>query len=186
MSLELASVGQVDVAIAYGGAFYALVDAQQLGLRVEPTALPAFISYGRAIKQEVEKVHTPVHPLEPDLGGIYGVIFAETREELTASHPRWDANVTIFADGEVDRSPCGSGTSARLALLDRSGELPRGSSLMHESVIGTRFEARVVGEAEVAGIPAVVTEVEGSAYRTGEHRFLLDPRDPLPTGFLIR
>ena len=116
-----------------------------------------------------------MHPLQPELRGIYGVIFTEGNR-----------NVTVFADGEVDRSPCGSGTSARLALLDRSGELPRGSILMHESIIGTRFSAQVVGETEVARIPAVITEVEGSAYRTGDHHFVLDPRDPLHTGFLVR
>ena len=92
----------------------------------------------------------------------------------------------MFADGEVDRSPCGSGTSARLALLDRNGQLPRGDELVHRSIVDTEFRARVVGDAEVAGIPAVVTEVEGSAYRTGEHVFTLDPADPLPAGFLLR
>jgi proline racemase len=95
-------------------------------------------------------------------------------------------NVTVFADGEVDRSPCGSGTSARLALLERAGELPRGQELVHEGILGTEFRARVVDDAEVAGRAAVVTEVEGSAYRTGAHEFTLDPRDPLGDGFLLR
>ena len=94
--------------------------------------------------------------------------------------------MTIFADGEVDRSPCGSGTSARLALLDRSGALPRGAELRHRSIVGSEFSARVVGDAEVEGRPAVVTEVEGSAYPTGRHEFVLDPGDPLGTGFLLR
>jgi proline racemase len=92
----------------------------------------------------------------------------------------------VFADGEVDRSPCGSGTSARLALLDREGRLPRGEELRHLSIVGSEFRARVVDDAEVAGIPAVVTEVEGSAFRTGEHVFTLDPDDPLGEGFLLR
>jgi proline racemase len=95
-------------------------------------------------------------------------------------------NVTVFADGEVDRSPCGSGTSARLALLAAEGELARGEELIHRSIIGTEFRARVVGEAEVAGLPAVLTEVEGSAHYTGRHEFALDPSDPLPDGFLLR
>jgi proline racemase len=92
----------------------------------------------------------------------------------------------VFADGEVDRSPCGSGTSARLALLDAAGELARGDELVHRSVIGTEFRARVAGDAEVAGLPAVITEVEGSAHFTGRHEFALDPSDPLPDGFLLR
>ena len=95
-------------------------------------------------------------------------------------------NVTVFADGEVDRSPCGSGTSARLALLDRAGRLRAARSFSTCSIVDTEFRGRVVGDAEVAGIPAVVTEVEGSAYRTGEHVFTLDPEDPLPEGFLLR
>jgi proline racemase len=94
--------------------------------------------------------------------------------------------VTVFADGEVDRSPCGSGTSARLALLDKDGSLPPGETLVHESVIGTTFEARVTGETQVGDFPAVVTEVEGSAHLTGFHQFVLEPSDPLGTGFLLR
>jgi proline racemase len=94
--------------------------------------------------------------------------------------------VTVFADGEVDRSPCGSGTSARLALLDADGRLPRGERLRHLSVVGSEFTGRVVAAAEVAGRPAVVTEVEGSAFRTGRAVFELDPDDPLGDGFLLR
>jgi proline racemase len=100
--------------------------------------------------------------------------------------PLVQRNVTVFADGEVDRSPCGSGTSARLALLHRAGRLAVGDELRHLSVVDTEFRARIVAETDVAGIPAVVTEVEGSAFRTGSHVFELDPLDPLGTGFLLR
>ena len=111
---------------------------------------------------------------------VYGVIFWQREGDNV------QRNVTVFADGEVDRSPCGSGTSARLALLDASGELPRGDELRHLSIVGTEFRGRVVGDADVAGKPAVITEVEGSAYRTGEHRFVLEDADELGTGFLLR
>ena len=90
--------------------------------------------------------------------------------------------MTVFADGEVDRSPCGSGTSARVALLHADGRLPAGRVLRHDSLIGTTFSARVVGQVE----EGVVSEVEGMAYKTGEHRFTLDPRDPLGAGFVLR
>ncbi|MCZ7589447.1 MAG: proline racemase family protein [Gaiella sp.] len=100
--------------------------------------------------------------------------------------PLTQRNVTVFADGEVDRSPCGSGTSARLALLDAEGRLPRGEALRHLSIVGSEFTGRVVGDAEVAGLPAVITEVEGSAFRTGSAEFELDPSDPLGEGFLLR
>jgi proline racemase len=165
------------VDVAFGGAFYASVEE-----RVDPAELPRLIELGRELKRAIEAEHEVVHPVEPELRDVYGVIFWQ-REQ---GEPLAQRNVTVFADGEVDRSPCGSGTSARLALLDRSGALPRGEELRHLSIVGSEFRARVVGDADVAGIPAVVTEVEGSAYRTGEHVFQLDPDDPLGEGFLLR
>jgi proline racemase len=170
----------LSVDVAFGGAFYASVESP---LPVRKESLGQLIELGRVVKRDLAAERTFVHPLEPELGDIYGVIFFERIESEPVLRQR---NVTIFADGEVDRSPCGSGTSARLALLDADGELPRGAELVHESIVGTEFTARVVGDAKVAELPAVITEVEGSAYRTGEHEFVLDPADPLRTGFLLR
>lgn len=170
--------------VSFGGAFYANVDASALGLTVEPKNIERFISLGRAIKAKIEKANEIVHPIEPELKGIYGVIFFERLgDEDGHLHQR---NVTIFADGEVDRSPCGSGTSARLAVLDASGELARGKNLVHDGIVGTRFSSQVVGQARVGDRPAVITEVEGSAFLTGYHHFVLDPSDPIGTGFLLR
>jgi proline racemase len=166
--------------VAFGGAFYASVLAR---IPVLPGALTRFIELGRRIKEELESRQEFVHPLEPELRDIYGVIFWQPEED---GPPLVQRNVTVFADGEVDRSPCGSGTSARLALLDARGELTRGQELRHLSVIGTEFRARVVDDAEVAGLPAVITEIEGSAHLTGRHEFGLDPSDPLPDGFFLR
>jgi proline racemase len=163
------------VDVAFGGAFYGSVEE-----RVSPEELPRLIERGRDLKAALEAEHEIVHPLEPELRDVYGVIFWQ-REGTNVQR-----NVTVFADGEVDRSPCGSGTSARLALLDASNELPRGEELRHLSIVDGEFRARVVGDAEVAGRPAVVTEVEGSAHRTGEHRFVLEDGDELGTGFLLR
>jgi len=165
------------VDLAFGGAFYASLEE-----RVEPRELPRLIELGRELKRALEEREEIVHPLEPELRGVYGVIFWQREGQ----RPLTQRNVTVFADGEVDRSPCGSGTSARLALLHRSGELLLGEELRHLSIVGSEFRARVVGEDEVAGLPAVVTEVEGAAYRTGEHSFALDPDDPLGEGFLLR
>jgi proline racemase len=170
-------IGEHAVDVAFGGAFYTSVEE-----RVEPRELPRLIELGRELKRSIEEWQEIVHPLEAELRDVYGVIFWQEEGE----DPLTQRNVTVFADGEVDRSPCGSGTSARLALLDRSGRLPRGEELRHLGIVGSEFRARVVDEAEVAGIPAVVTEVEGSAYRTGEHVFTLDPADPLGEGFLLR
>jgi proline racemase len=164
-----------EAAVAFGGAFYAIVSADRFELPVEPAFVPRFIELGRSIKLAIEAEHAIRHPIQPQLEGIYGVIFTQANR-----------NITVFADGEIDRSPCGSGTSARLALLHRRGELQRGATFMHESVIGTRFAARVVGEDRVGDFPAVITEVEGSAHLTGYHQFVLTADDPLGTGFLIR
>ncbi|HEY0494039.1 MAG TPA: proline racemase family protein [Candidatus Dormibacteraeota bacterium] len=166
---------QIQVAVAYGGAFYAIVPADTFEIPVEPAYLPRLIDLGREIKAAVEAAREVVHPLNPDLRDVYGVIFTQGNR-----------NVTVFADGEVDRSPCGSGTSARLALMDQRGELPRGTPLMHESIVGTRFAGRVVGDDRVGEFPAVITEVEGSAYFTGTHQFALMQEDPIGTGFLLR
>ena len=170
-------VGGRGVDLAFGGAFYASLEE-----RVEPAELPRLVELGRELKAVIEAEHEVVHPLEPELRDVYGVIFWQEEGD----DPLTQRNVTVFADGEVDRSPCGSGTSARLALLDRAGRLPRGDELRHLSIVGSEFRGRVVGDDEVAGIPAVVTEVEGSAFRTGEHVFALDPEDPLGEGFLLR
>ena len=166
---------RTEVAVAYGGAFYAIVPADRFELPIVPAFVSRFIELGREIKAAIEAERDIVHPLEQELAGIYGVMFTSKNR-----------NVTVFADGEVDRSPCGSGTSARLALLDQRGELARGTMLMHESIIGSRFASRVVGEARVGEYPAVITEIEGSAHLTGYHQFVLEADDPIGLGFLIR
>jgi proline racemase len=164
------------VDVAYGGAIYASVPAARFGLRVVPEDLGRLIAAGREVKLALQGTDVARHPTDDRLSGIYGTILYE---ELADLHQR---NVTIFADGEVDRSPCGSGTSARCALLADDGALHEGQVLRHDSIIGTTFGARLVGGTE-AGL---ITEVEGMAYRTGEHRFVLDPRDPLGAGFVLR
>lgn len=178
--------GPVPADIAYGGAFYASVPAERVGARVRPADLPRLIAAGREIKAALEARGAAVHPADPRLSGIYGVTFYEEFPAPEAGR-LYQRSCTVFADGEVDRSPCGSGTSARLALLAEQGRLPGDSALLHESVVGTRFVGRVIGPATVAGRDAsYLTEVEGGAFRTGEHRFVLDPADPLGEGFTLR
>jgi len=180
------TLGPIAVDVAYGGAFYGSVDVRELRLEVSRASLPELIALQRELRPALDAALEPVHPDEPELRGIYGIIFwqAEPPEEGADLVQR---NVTVFADGEVDRSPCGSGTSARLALLDLAGELARGSGLRHRSIVDSVFDAKVAADGpSVGGRPSVVTEVAGSAYRTGTHAFELDPRDPLGTGFLLR
>ena len=169
---SLSAAGR-EVDVAFGGAFYASVAD-----RVEPAELPRLIEAGRAIKAELEATHPIVHPDAPELRDVYGVIFWQ--EEGTK--PLTQRNVTVFADGEVDRSPCGSGTSARLALLHDEGRIATGESLRHLGIVGSEFTGRVVEETPAG----VVTEVEGSAHLTGRHEFVLEPDDELGEGFLLR
>ena len=162
-----------EVDVAFGGAFYASLEEQ-----VEPAELPRLIELGRAIKADLEQTHAIVHPDEPELRDVYGVIFWQDE----SAKPLTQRNVTVFADGEVDRSPCGSGTSARLALLHDEGRLATGEPLRHLSIVGSEFTGRVVEETPAG----VVTEIEGSALLTGRHEFVLEPDDELGEGFLLR
>jgi proline racemase/trans-L-3-hydroxyproline dehydratase len=176
--------GEVRVDVAYGGAIYASVPARQLGLAVAPEHVVDLIAAGREVKAALAGTDAARHPGDERLSGIYGTIFYEELGE-TERGPR-QRNVTVFADGEVDRSPCGSGTSARAALLAADGRLGPGRVLRHDSIVGTTFTAEVVERLTAEGRDAVVTEVVGMAYRTGEHRFVLDPRDPIGPGFVMR
>jgi len=171
--------------VAYGGAFYASVEARSLGLSVEPAQLPDLISIGREIKRALADHPSVRHPTDDRLSGCYGTIWYETIE--SSGHHLSQRNVTVFADGEVDRSPCGSGTSSRLAILEQRGLLPSGGHLEHRSIIGTVFQGRILGEAApVAGHRTVSTEIEGQAFLTGRHRFILHPDDDLGYGFQLR
>jgi len=175
------SRGPITVDVAYGGAFYATLEAASVGLGLTRADLPQLIALQRELRPALERSLQVVHPAERDLAGIYGVIFWER------IGPAEQRNIAVFADGEIDRSPCGSGTSARLAVLHDRGELAIGEPFRHRSLVDSAFEAWVVDEGPAVGRHrSVITEVEGSAYRTGESMFSLDPRDPLGTGFLLR
>lgn len=178
------SRGEVRVTVAYGGAFYASLPADQVGRSVAPEHLTDLIALGREITWALNDTGYAVHPTDPRLSGIYGTIwFDDLGDAESQVHQR---NVTIFADGEVDRSPCGSGTSARLAVLAADGRLPPGTRLRHDSIVGSTFTGVVLGSVDVDGRAAVVPQVTGMAYRTGEHTFSVDPHDPLVPGFVLR
>jgi proline racemase/trans-L-3-hydroxyproline dehydratase len=179
------SRGEVAVTVAYGGAIYACVDAAAVGLRVDPAHYQELIALGREVKWALNAGGHAAHPTDPRLGGIYGTILYEDLSGNGA--PVHQRNVTGFADGEVDRSPCGSGTSARLAVLAAQGRVaPGGPTLRHESIVGSVFTGGVVATVEVDGRAAVVPQVTGLAHRTGEHTFVVDPGDPLVPGFVLR
>lgn len=172
---------EVRVDVAYGGAFYAIVDAESVGLAVVRERLPELKAMGMAIARAVERAITVVHPLEPELTGVYGTIF--TGPPSTPDGHL--CNVTVFADHEVDRSPCGTGTCAVLAVLDAMGLAGESEPFVHESILGTTFRARVLERTQVGDLPAIIPELMGAASITGDHTFVVDPHDPLPTGFRL-
>jgi len=176
--------GPVRVDVSYGGAIYASVAAASVGLAVTPGHYDDLIAVGREVKQALDGTSVACHPTDARLSGIYGTILFDEIGQ-TAEGPQ-QRNVTVFADGEVDRSPCGSGTCARVALLAADGALAVGRTLTHDSIIGTRFLSRVIEWTTAEGRAAVICEVEGSAFRTGEHSFVLDDADPVGTGFVLR
>jgi proline racemase len=171
----------VRVDVAFGGAFYAVVDAESVGLAVVRERLGDLKTLGMAIAREVERVITVVHPLEPGLTGVYGTIFTGP-PTVADAHLR---NVTVFADHEVDRSPCGTGTCAVLAVLDAMGLTDDSVPFVHESIIGTTFSARVLSRTTVGDYAAIVPELTGAASITGDHTFVVEPGDVLPEGFRL-
>ncbi|CAN5711248.1 proline racemase family protein [soil metagenome] len=174
--------GALAVQVVYGGAFYALAGAAAAGLEVESGRIKDLIDFGMQVKHAVEARVDARHPHEPDLQGIYGTIITGPPHDSDAD----GRNVTIFADGEVDRSPCGTGTAARLAWLHARGEVEIGQTWVHESITGTAFTGRVLEEAQVAECPAIIPEISGRAFITGMHTFIIEPDDPLAGGFLVR
>jgi trans-L-3-hydroxyproline dehydratase len=179
----LVTVGtrKIPVDIAFGGAFYAIVDAEAAGVPIDGAHLPELRKLGMQIAREVEKLRQVVHPNDAGLTGIYGTIFTAPAH-LPDAHLR---NVTIFADAEVDRSPCGTGTAAVMAVLNDMGLLLDDVPFVHESIVGTTFKGRVADRVTVGERPAIVPEIEGSAWITGEHTFLIDGDDPLRSGFRL-
>jgi proline racemase len=166
--------------VAFGGAFYAIVDSEAAGIPIMPSRLPDLRRAGMQIKENLEASLRIAHPDEPALHGIYGTIFT--------GPPSGEAdlrNVTIFADAEVDRSPCGTGTCAVMAVLSAMGLLGRDHIFTHESIIGTTFRGRVVDDVMVGELPAIVPEISGEAYITGESTFFMDADDPLACGFRL-
>src|SRR6266568_2184450 len=183
VEIEVHAYGRLTVDVAFGGAFYAFIPAAQLGLSVTPEQANQLAAAGDMITKAVNAVLPVKHPLEEDLGFLYGTIFTGPPED-PAHHSR---NVCIFANAEVDRSPTGTGVSARLALHYAKGEITDGQQIIIESILGaaSTFSGRVVGHAQVGPYRAVVPEVGGRAFVTGRHAFVIDPGDELGRGFFL-
>lgn len=163
--------------VVFGGAFYAIVEPSPLPLDREH--LDELRDLGMQIKGEITRAFRVVHPDEPEVEGVYGTIFCGPAKREGASA----RNVTVFADSQIDRSPCGTGTAAVIALRFAQGRLGAGQDFVHEGISNTVFEGRVLGRTRVSEFDAVVTEICGSAYVTGYHTFVVDDDDPLKNGF---
>jgi proline racemase len=184
-----ADYGYLSVDMAFGGAYYGIVDAASLGLRVVPDNASALRRAGAMITDVLRRDHSPSHPTDPDLGFVYGTIIVDRDPATSPDGRARDAtirNVTIFADAELDRSPCGSGTSALLAQLFYRGAIGVGREFVNAGITGESFVGRVEGEAHLGDRPAVVTSVSGRAFVTGYSTLVVDERDPLAEGFLLR
>ena len=180
--VDVDGLGRVRFDIAYGGAFYAFVSAEQIGLKLVPEHSNRLIDYGRRIKNAVSSTFSIMHPQEPDLSFLYGTIF--TGPALNNTHH--SRNVCIFADGELDRSATGSGVSARAALHFAKGELRLNERVTIESILGSTMSVEVVELTTFGGFDAVVPEVSGNASIIGRSEFYFDPEDPYSHGFFLR
>jgi trans-L-3-hydroxyproline dehydratase len=181
-TVDVPDLGTVRYDVAYGGGFYAFVQADDVGVGLAADDFRQLIDLGRRIKHAVMASLPLKHPFEPDLGFLYGTIFAGAAHD-PAHHSR---NVCIFADGEVDRSPTGTGVSARAALHFARGEIGLNEPFVVESILGSTFTGEVVVTTEFGPYTAVIPQVTGTAHITGINQLLIDPEDPLRHGFLLR
>ena len=178
--IEVPGYGRIRYDLAYGGNFYAIVDLSDYKLPFEHAAKTEILAAGLATMHAIDEAAEPVHATDPGIRGVHHVYM--TAPGSDAAHSR---HVMAIHPGWFDRSPCGTGTSARMAQLHARGELALDTDFTNESFIGTRFIGRLVEETEVGGHPAVVPTVTGRAWVTGTAQYFLDPSDPFPTGFLI-
>lgn len=180
--VNVPGIGRVRCDLAFGGAFYAFVQAADVGVSLSAAGFRDLIDKGMRIKQAIIGQGVPQHPFEPDLSLLYGTIFVGPPADPT-HHSR---NVCVFADGEVDRSPTGTGVSARAALHYARGEIGRGQPFVVESILGTTFTGEVMKASQFGPFPAIIPQVTGTAYIVGRNELLIDPADPLSNGFLLR
>jgi proline racemase len=177
-SVDVPGLGRIDYDIAFGGNFYAIVDIAQIGQPFDRAAQQPIVAAGLAIMDAINAADRPVHPESPEISGCHHVYFAA--EGSTPEHSR---HAMAIYPGWFDRSPCGTGTSARMAQLHARGELPLNRDFVNESFIGTRFVGRLIEETTVGSYPAVVPTITGRAWVTGTAQYQLDPTDPFPAGF---
>ena len=181
--VDVPGLGRIKVDVAYGGMIYCIVDAESLGFRIENTEAATLVEIGERIKRAAAVQIPCVHPDNPDIHTINQTLFAGPLR--TTSEGKRARNTVIVSPGRHDRSPCGTGTCARLAVLHARGLLEVGETFVHESLIGTEFTGRIRGTTEVGGKPAILPTITGKGWITAFHQYVLDPSDPFPLGFRV-
>lgn len=183
VTVTVEGLGAVRADICYGGAYFALVDASAVGLEIKPENARRIVEVGEAIKAALRNTMKPVHPLLGDIGGLTFVTFlgpvAKGGGVMAA------ANATVVSPGKIDRSPCGTASSARLALMHARGQIALGERLISRSILGTEFHMRIEKEAPVGDFSGVLPSISGRAWITGQHSYFLDPDDPFPEGYSV-
>ncbi|PKG73196.1 proline racemase [Shewanella sp. GutCb] len=182
-TVNVEGFGEVRYDIGFGGAYYAYVDADAYGISCSKDNVAQLIDMGRRIKLAIMACHYLVHPVEDDLGFLYGIIFTSKLVTHQEAHSR---HVCIFADGEVDRSPTGTGVAGRIALLHAKGEVELKCPLMIESIVDGRMIVSATATSIFYDKKAVIPEVSGRSYITGKHQFFVDPDDVFQEGFMLR
>lgn len=184
LEVDVPGVGKVSVDIAWGGMHYVLVEAAAVGLAIKNSCGPKLVEMGERIKAAVQKAYEPVHPENSEIRGVTIIEFTEPLQ--TASDGSKSAtNTVVVSPGRFDRSPCGTGTSARMAVLHARGQLNEGEIFRHRSIIGTEFVCNIRGTANVGEYDAVLPTVKGRAWLTGFRQTMLDPTDPFPLGYRV-
>jgi len=180
-ALQVPDFGSLHVDVVYAGGFFVMVDAGQLAYGLVPENAQRIAKLGMGIIDAGNAQLSFHHPDLPQVNTIDVVEFYDTHQHACGR----GSGAVVYGDAHVDRSPCGTGTSAKMTLLHRRGELAVDQPYINAGILGTTFEARLVAETRVGDFPAVIPEVTGSAYLTGFNQFIVDPRDPFPQGFLL-
>jgi 4-hydroxyproline epimerase len=179
--IEVPEIGQLTVDVAYGGNFYAIIEPQGNYRGIDELGAPRILSLSPLVRKAMRAAIEPVHPLDPTIRGVSHVMWTD-RPKGTGADGR---NAVFYGDRAIDRSPCGTGTSARLAHLAGTGRLQIGEAFVHESIIGSRFTGRILQSVDLQGTAAIVPSIEGSAFTTGLNTIWIDPAQPFPTGFQV-
>jgi proline racemase len=182
--LEVEGLGRLRVDIAYGGAFFVLVDAAALGFSLERGEARALVETGERIKAAVVAQYPVVHPENPQIRTVTFTQFAAA-VETDAAGVKSGRNAVVISPGKIDRSPCGTGTSARLAVLHARGEIALDDKYISRSILATEFHAGIVTTTTVGDFPAIIPSLSGRAWITGIHQYMLDPQDPFPQGYTL-